>query len=123
VAEHAGDEQFYFAEKIHLGDALFGLAMTLDTGDVSAPTPASDGIHILQMVKNTKPLPLTLERVRSQVLTDLTNAAKQRLEDADERYLRDKAEILIADDYATDYRKNEDEKSEQAVKQAEWVAP
>jgi hypothetical protein len=48
--------------------------------------------------------------------------AKQRLEDADERYLRDKAEILISDDYAADYRKHQDEKSEQAVKQAEQAA-
>ena len=119
IPEHAGDEQFYFAEKIHLGDALFALAVSLDSGDVSAPTPADDGIHVIQMVKNTKPLPLTLERVRSQVLIDFNNEAKQRLENADERYLRDKAEILIADDYAADYLKSHDEKSEQAVKQAQ----
>jgi parvulin-like peptidyl-prolyl isomerase len=122
VPEHAGEEQFYFAEKIHLGDTLFETAMTLDAGDVSAPLRAADGIHIVQMVKNMKPLPLTFERVRSQVLTDFTNAAKQRLEDADERYLREKAEILIADDYAADYNKNQEDRSN-PTQQAERGQP
>jgi parvulin-like peptidyl-prolyl isomerase len=114
VPEHAGEEQFYFAERIHLGDALFATAMALDGGEVSAPMRTADGIHIVQMVENIKPLPLTFERVRSQVLTDFTNAAKQRLEDADERYLRDKAEILIADDYAADYDKSRQQNSNPA---------
>lgn len=119
VPEHSGEEQFYFAEKIHLGDALFATAMPLASGEVSAPAAADDGIHIIQMVKNVKPLPLTFARVRSQVLTDFNNAAKERLEDADERYLREKAEIQVADDYAEAYRKDEDEKAAEAVKRAQ----
>ena len=57
------------------------------------------------MVKHVKPLPLTFERVRSQVLNDYVTAEKKRLEDADCGILRDKADILIADDYAADYEK------------------
>ena len=60
VAEHASDEQFYFAQRIHLGEALYEKALMLEDGDVSQPSAAPDGIHIVQMVKNTKPLPLTL---------------------------------------------------------------
>jgi parvulin-like peptidyl-prolyl cis-trans isomerase-like protein len=110
VAEHASEEQFYFAQKIHLGEALYQRALTLNDGDVSEPIIGQDGIHIVQMVKNTKPLPLTFERVRSQVLNDFVTAAKKRLEDADLRYLRDKADILIADDYAEAYEKSQDAK-------------
>jgi hypothetical protein len=66
-----------------------------------------------------KPLPLTFERVRSQVLNDYVTAAKKRLEDADLKYLRDKADILIADDYAADYEKAQAEKSPPAGKPAE----
>jgi hypothetical protein len=104
VPEHAGDEQFYFAEKIHLGDALYPLALALNDGQVSEPLAVDDGIHILQMVRNSRPVQLDFARARSQVLSDYVAAAKKRLEDADERYLRDKAEILIADDYAESYR-------------------
>ena len=116
VPEHASGEQFYFAEKIHLGEPLYELALTLNDGDVSKPIAAADGIHVVQMVKHVKPLPLTFERVRSQVLNDYVTAEKKRLEDADLRYLRDKADILIADDYAADYEKSQTEKNAEAAK-------
>jgi hypothetical protein len=105
VAAHASEEQFYFAQKIHLGDLLFEVATKLGDGDVSDPVEAPDGVHIVEMVKNAKPLPLTFERVRSQVLTEYISNAKKKLEDADLRYLRDKADILIATDYADAYEK------------------
>ncbi len=127
VPEHAGDEQFYFAQKVHLGEAIFAHALTLDDGEVSEPVTAGDGIHIVQMVKNAKPLPLTFERVRSQVLTEFIATAKKKLEDADLRYLRDKADILIADDYAADYEKaqteKDTEKDAEAAKQAKAGQP
>jgi hypothetical protein len=123
VPEHASDEQFYFAQKIHLGEALYARVLTLNDGEVSEPLAAGDGIHVIQMVKHTKPLPLTFERVRGQVLNDYVTAAKKRLEEADLRYLRDKGEILIADDYAADYEKNQAEKSAEAAKPAESGKP
>jgi PPIC-type PPIASE domain len=123
VAEHASEEQFYFAQKIHLGEILYERALTLGDGDVSQPIAAEDGIHIVQMLKNTKPLPLTFERVRSQVLNDFVTAEKKRLENADLRYLRDKADILIADEYAAAYEKNQDAKNAEAAKPAEARKP
>jgi hypothetical protein len=118
VPDHASDEQFYFAQKIHLGEALYERALELNDGEVSEPLAADDGVHIVQMVKQVKPLPLTFERVRSQVLNDYITAAKKRLEDADLQYLRDKGDILIADDYAEAYEKNQAEKSAEAAKPA-----
>jgi hypothetical protein len=123
VPEHASDEQFYFAQRIHLGEVLYARALMLNDGDVSEPVAAGDGIHVIQMVKQVKPLPLTFERVRSQVLNDYITAEKKRLEDADLRYLRDKADILIAADYAADYEKNQAEKSAEAAKPAESSKP
>ncbi|HEY6258681.1 MAG TPA: peptidyl-prolyl cis-trans isomerase [Xanthobacteraceae bacterium] len=118
VPEHASDEQFYFAQRIHLGQALYEQALALNDGEVSEPLAAQDGVHIVQMVKNTKPLPLTFERVRSQVLNDYVMSEKKRLEDADLRYLRDKADILIADDYAADYEKGQAARTAEAEKPA-----
>jgi hypothetical protein len=118
VPDHASDEQFYFAQKIHLGETLYQRALTLNDGDVSEPIAADDGVHVVQMIKQVKPLPLTFERVRSQVLNDYITAAKKRLEDADLQYLRDKGDILIADDYADAYEKSQAEKSAEAAKPA-----
>jgi parvulin-like peptidyl-prolyl isomerase len=119
VPEHASDEQFYFAQRIHLGEPIYERALALGDGEVTAPIAAADGVHVIQMIKHVKPLPLTFERVRSQVLNDYVTAAKKRLEDADLKYLRDKADILIADDYAADYEKAQAEKSPPAGKPAE----
>jgi PPIC-type PPIASE domain len=118
VPEHASDEQFYFAQKIHLGEVLYERALALNDGEVSDPVAAGDGIHVIQMVKQVKPLPLTFERVRSQVLNDYVTAAKKRLEDADLQYLREKGDILVADDYAEAYEKNQAGKGSEAAKPA-----
>jgi hypothetical protein len=50
-------------------------------------------------------------------------AAKKRLEDADLQYLRDKADILIADDYAAAYEKGQGEKNAETAKPAEQSKP
>ena len=123
VPEHASDEQFYFAEKIHLGEPLYERALLLNDGEVSDPIATDDGIHVIQMVKQVKPLPLTFDRVRSQVLNDYVTAEKKRLEDSDLRYLRDKADILIAEDYSAAYEKDQAEKSAEAEKPAESSKP
>jgi PPIC-type PPIASE domain len=119
VPEHAGGEQFYFAQKIHLGEAVYERALALNDGDVSEPVATADGVHIVQMVKHVKPLPLTFERVRSQVLNDFVMSEKKRLEDADLRYLHDKADIQIADDYAAAYEQH----AAEAAKPAEQRKP
>ena len=49
-------EEFYFAAKIHLGEALFETARNLPDGGASAPIVRPDGIHVLYMSKNKKPV-------------------------------------------------------------------
>ncbi len=97
-------EDFYFAAKIHLGDALFAAATQLAEGAVSDPLPQADGIHILQIIKNTRPVPLSYALARSQVFTDYKDAAQMRLMAATVKFLRDRSKILIARDYAKDYK-------------------
>ena len=97
-----GDE-FYFAAKIHLGDSLFGAALKLKEGTVSEPLPAADGIHIVKVIKNKVPVPLTFARARLQVMTDLKDAQQMRLMEATMKFLRGRSKILIATDYG-DYK-------------------
>ncbi|HEV7613258.1 MAG TPA: peptidyl-prolyl cis-trans isomerase [Steroidobacteraceae bacterium] len=92
------DEEFYFAAKIHLGDRLFEAARDLADGRVSAPVSEADGIHILYMIKNKKPVPLNFAAARDQVLTDYRNEAIGHLRTGDEAFLRKRANILIAED-------------------------
>ena len=92
------DDEFYFAAKIHLGDALFEAAKDLPDGGVSAPIERADGIHVLHMLKNKKPVPFEYAAARDQVLTDFRNEAIGHLRTGDEGFLRKRANVLIADD-------------------------
>jgi hypothetical protein len=93
-----GDEQFYFAAKIHLGDKLFEIARALPDRGISAPVTMPDGIHVLYMVSNKKPFPLKYTQARDQVLNDYRNASISHLRVGDEAFLRKRANVLIADD-------------------------
>ena len=97
-----GDE-FYFAAKIHLGDTVYDEALKLPAGAVSDPLQTADGIHIVKVLEDKVPVPLSFERARLQVLTDFKNAQQARLMQATMKFLRERAKILIASDYA-DYR-------------------
>jgi parvulin-like peptidyl-prolyl isomerase len=97
-----GDE-FYFAAKIHLGDAVYAKALQMKEGEVSEPLAADDGIHIVKVIKDKVPVPLSYEHARLQVLTDLKNAQQERLMTATMRFLRERSKILVATDYS-DYK-------------------
>jgi parvulin-like peptidyl-prolyl isomerase len=92
------DDEFYFAAKIHLGDALYEAAKDLADGGVSAPIERADGIHVLHMLENKKPVPFDYAAARDKVLTDFRNEAIGHLRTGDEGFLRKRANVLIADD-------------------------
>jgi hypothetical protein len=93
-----GDEEFYFAAKIHVGDRLFEAARGLPQGGVSAQIEMPDGIHVLYMRRNVKPALLDFPAARDKVLSDYRNERIRRLTTGDEAFLRKRANILIADD-------------------------
>lgn len=97
-------EDFYFAAKVHLGEALFEKVKSLDAGAVGEPFVADDGIHVVKVLANAKPVPLTFARSRQQVFTDYQNEGETRLMDATLGFLRGRSKILIADDYKDDYK-------------------
>ena len=93
-----GDEEFYFAAKIHLGDRLFEAARSLAQGGASAPIEMADGIHVLYMQKNVKPALLDFAASRDKALSDYRNERIRHLTTGDEAFLRKRANVLIADD-------------------------
>jgi parvulin-like peptidyl-prolyl isomerase len=94
-----GDE-FYFAAKIHLGDALFAEALALKPGEVTEPLQVPDGLHIVKVLQDKVPVPLSFERARLQVLTDFKSAQQEWLRAATMKFLRERSKILIARDYS-----------------------
>jgi parvulin-like peptidyl-prolyl isomerase len=88
-------EEFYFAARLHLGAALFQAAEALASGQVSAPLPQPDGVHLLAMAVNRTPAPQSFADARPKVLNDFKSEAEKRLQAADETYLRGKSDILI----------------------------
>jgi parvulin-like peptidyl-prolyl isomerase len=92
-----GDE-FYFAARIHLGPALFDAAKGLDGGSVSAPIPASDGVHVLVMTRNVRPVARSFADVQTQVVRDYRKTAVTRVEHSEADFFRKRANVLIAKD-------------------------
>jgi parvulin-like peptidyl-prolyl isomerase len=92
-------EEFYFAVKAHLGDALYAAATPLKAGQVSDPIAQPDGTHVLVMDKNTPPVPLAFAEARERVVSDYRRDAEARVQQQEEKYLRAQADIRIAPGY------------------------
>jgi hypothetical protein len=96
--DNGKDEDFYFAAKIHLGDVLFAAAQKLPSGAVSDPVGTEEGLHVLVVVKNTPPMPLSYDAIRSRVADDYRADAAIRLQASNRDFLRKRANILISED-------------------------
>jgi hypothetical protein len=89
-------EEFYFAAKIHLADALYDAATRLQAGEVSEPLRLADGIHILVLKQNTRPVPRSYAQVRDKVLQDYITEQAKILAAGNDRFLRKRADIAVA---------------------------
>ena len=89
-------EEFYFAAKIHLGDALFEAARGVPSGGISAPVRLPDGVHLVVVRKNLMARPQPFADVRDQVLAAWVKDNAKRLTEANERFLRKRADIQFA---------------------------
>jgi hypothetical protein len=98
------DAEYYFTVQYRLGDALFAGIAGLSNGEISAPVAEKDGVHLVQMLKNDKPVPLSFETARPRVFSDYNDAAQARIMDSTMKFLRGRAKILIGADYAGDYK-------------------
>jgi hypothetical protein len=65
---------------------------------ISKPIQLPDGIHVLYMEQNKRPVPFDFVAARAQVLSDYRNQAVDKLKLSGESFLRRRANVLIADD-------------------------
>lgn len=92
----ADGAEFYFAARLHLGDALFAMARTMRDGSVSEPVAQPDGAHVLVMKRNLQPRPVQYEDAQARVLRDFLADKVARLQVSNEHFLRTRADIKIA---------------------------
>jgi hypothetical protein len=91
-----GTEQLDFAAKFHLGERLYGVAVTLAEGQVSEPLIERDGVHLLIMQKRTPQRFADFDSVRTQLYSEVRDRQRRQ---ATERYLahlRRDARIFLA---------------------------
>jgi parvulin-like peptidyl-prolyl isomerase len=74
--------------------------LPLKDGEISDPVDESDGVHLIAMIKRRYAIPLTYEQASSRVWNDVKLAAEAKVRDANLEYLRNRADIVVAPDYA-----------------------
>lgn len=92
----ADGDEYYFAAKIHLGEALFAVARALKAGERSTPIRLPDGIHLLVVSKNVPPAVPPFAEIRDKVLAAAIAAQAKTLTAANGRFLRRRADIQVA---------------------------
>ena len=90
--------EFYFAAPIHLGAAFAKVAEALPNGGVSQLLTAPDGLHLLYMEKNVPPVLLDFANAKARILADYRQDAARRMQAHEQDFLRERANIHIADD-------------------------
>jgi parvulin-like peptidyl-prolyl isomerase len=98
------EDNLWFAAKIHLGDALYAQARELKAGAVTDPVALPDGLHVLQMLKNTPPVPMSFEVAHEKVEGDYKAEREARITEATMRFLHQRSRIMVAGDYSGDYK-------------------
>jgi hypothetical protein len=94
------EEHYYFAAEYRLGAAVFARVKGLRAGEVADPIGTAQGLLIVAVLANHEPVPLSFAEARQQVLTDYQAAAHQRLLDSTLQYLRERAKLIVADEFA-----------------------
>lgn len=100
--EYFGKE-FYYLASYHLGEGLFDEVSTHPAGDVVGPVLAEGNYHVVQVLANDLPQPLSFEDAGSEVKTKYYNVEKAERMNNMLDFLRNRSTILITDEYRDGY--------------------
>jgi parvulin-like peptidyl-prolyl isomerase len=89
-------EIFEFAARAKLAREIYAAAATLHGGQVSEPIRQNDGAHVVVMIEHRLPVREDYAAAADQVWTDYKNQAQARVREANVRYLRSRADILLS---------------------------
>lgn len=91
-------EIFEFAARAKLEAGVYAAAATLQGGHVSDPIRQSDGVHVVVMLEHRMPVQQDYATVADKVWADYKAEAQRQVQQANVRYLRSRADILLAPD-------------------------
>lgn len=94
------DDIFEFAVRAKVDDPLYNALSPLKDGEISEPVDESDGVHLIAMIKRRLPVSQTFEQASNRVWADVKRDAEAKVRAANLAYLRGRADIVVAPDYA-----------------------
>ncbi|HLZ97414.1 MAG TPA: peptidylprolyl isomerase [Steroidobacteraceae bacterium] len=89
-------EIFEFAARAKLAGEVYAVAAALEGGEVSEPIRQRDGVHVVVMLEHRMPVQQDYATAADRVWTDYKNEAQARVQEANVRYLRGRAEVLLS---------------------------
>ena len=93
------DDNFDFAVKAKLGDDIYKAVKDLKPGEVSVPVSKPDGEHIVVMVRRINAVSLDFDKAKDNVWQDFKRQARDKVEGANLKYLKSRAEIELAKEF------------------------
>jgi parvulin-like peptidyl-prolyl isomerase len=91
---------FQFAVKAKTDPVTYQAAIALKDGEVSEPIELADGVHVVVMIKHRFPVAQSFNEAQNRVWTDVKTEAQAKVNAANLAYLRSRADILLAPEYA-----------------------
>ncbi len=91
-------EVFDFAAKAKLPATVYAAAARLAGGAVSDPILQSDGVHVVVMIAHRMPVAQDFAAAADQVWRDFKADSQAQVQQANIRYLRSRADILLSED-------------------------
>jgi len=90
---------FDFAVKIKLSPALYAAAEGLSTRQAAGPIVEAGNVHLILMEKHDAGLVRSFAQARDAVMQDYKKEEQTRVENANLKYLKGKADIKLAPEY------------------------
>ena len=94
------EDIFEFALQAKFSPKLYEALKPLNAGEVSEPVEDSDGVHVIYVAARRRPLAQGFDAAKNAVWSDYKAALQARVNRGNLEYLRNRADILIAPDYA-----------------------
>ena len=93
------EDIFEFAVQAKVDPKLFAAIAPLNSGEVSEPVEETDGVHLVYVVMRRRAVAQGYEAAANTVWNDYKAAAQARVNKGNLKYLRNRADILIAPEY------------------------
>jgi parvulin-like peptidyl-prolyl isomerase len=93
------EDNFDFAVKAKLGPDIYAGLAKLQPGQATAPVKQPDGVHVVLLTKRVVSVKLDFDKAQDNVWQDYKKEAREKVERANLKYLRGRADIVLAPEF------------------------